>query len=462
MTALQRIRTTPFPTPQSERGLVAKLSSWAACLLLAACSTTHYTVNPPLAAGRGASGYSERNLAQDGERGGPSVTLAFSGGGYRAAAMAHAVLEVLRDTRFGTVDASRRLLDHVDAISAVSGGSLTAMDYALHGERHFADFDERVLSTDLETALLRHSLSPVGLWRQTSARWGRGDVLQQLLDERVFAGRTFADLPRRRPMVYVNATELTGGRRFEFTQDRFDALCSDLDGVPLARAVAASMAVPVLLSPITLWDYAASCPVGGQGPHPPGVSRGHLHLVDGGLADNTGLRRVTELEPTAPQMLRSSRSADAGKSPLQVLIVVNAQVAAEPLQQEPPDTPNVLRQMREAVDLLIDRDSARQLMTLADAVERWRRASTTRAAARDIRVIEVGVAAARDRGAAEGIRRIRTGLRIDSDELQRVRAFVRGELAADPAWRQLLHDLDEAVASPATLIAGAEAPGSSR
>ena len=36
-------------------------------------------------------------------------------------------------------------------------------------------------------------------------------------------------------------------------------MCSDLDPFPIAYAVAASSAVPFLLSPITLRNYAGSC-----------------------------------------------------------------------------------------------------------------------------------------------------------------------------------------------------------
>ena len=49
---------------------------------------------------------------------------------------------------------------------------------------------------------------------------------------------------------------MTLGARFEFTQDQFDLLCSDLTDVPVARAVAASSAFPILLSPLTLHNYA--------------------------------------------------------------------------------------------------------------------------------------------------------------------------------------------------------------
>ena len=46
-------------------------------------------------------------------------------------------------------------------------------------------------------------------------------------------------------------TDMTAGQEFSFTQDFFDWLCVDLNDVEIARAVAASSAVPLIFSPIT-------------------------------------------------------------------------------------------------------------------------------------------------------------------------------------------------------------------
>jgi NTE family protein len=54
------------------------------------------------------------------------VLLAFSGGGTRAAAMSYGVMQELRDTVIDVDGKSVRVLDEVDAISSVSGGSFTA------------------------------------------------------------------------------------------------------------------------------------------------------------------------------------------------------------------------------------------------------------------------------------------------------------------------------------------------
>ncbi|HXX82059.1 MAG TPA: hypothetical protein VEI46_10955 [Thermodesulfovibrionales bacterium] len=59
-------------------------------------------------------------------------------------------------------------------------------------------------------------------------------------------------------MIIINATDMTYGIRVGFTQDMFDAICSDVSHFPVAGSVAASSAVPIVLTPITVRNYAGS------------------------------------------------------------------------------------------------------------------------------------------------------------------------------------------------------------
>ena len=152
-----------------------------------------------------------------------------------------------------------------------------------------------------------------------SPRYCSSDLAAEYYDHLLFKGATFADLTPRpgRPFLIVNATDLAIGARFEFTQDQFDLLQSDLSKFPIARAVAASAAFPPYLGPVVLKNYSADHPV----PEPEwiqsafsnsaassrlkdlalqersyvdGDRRKFIHLVDGGIADNLGLRGPVE------------------------------------------------------------------------------------------------------------------------------------------------------------------------
>ena len=168
----------------------------ALVVLLAGCATR--PVNPPIE--RVAPDHGYRYQARQAADRDPAtlVVVAFSGGGTRAAAFAYGVLEALRDTRFADATGrERRLLDHVDIVTGVSGGSFTALAYGLYGERLFDEFVPRFLARDVQGELLRRFASP---WRWpalAAAGYGRSEIAAELYDEWLFGGATFADLARQ-------------------------------------------------------------------------------------------------------------------------------------------------------------------------------------------------------------------------------------------------------------------------
>ena len=171
------------------------------------------------------------------------VVLAFSGGGTRAAAFSYGVLEALKDTEVIRRDGQReRLLDSVDVITGVSGGSFTALAYGLYGDRLFGEYEQRFLKRNVQGELIARLLNPIYWGPLSSPYWGRSELAADLYDEILFNGATFADLQRGTgPMITVSATDLNSGARFYFTQRMFDILCSDLSAVRLSRAAASSI-----------------------------------------------------------------------------------------------------------------------------------------------------------------------------------------------------------------------------
>ena len=419
-------------------------------MLLSACSTQHYVLNQPLTELPGPRGYSVRNLERAGNTDSLNIVLALSGGGFRAAALSLAVMEVLHETAI-TWDGHRTtLLDEVDFISGVSGGALPAAYYGLHRDAFFARFPAQVLRKDLQGRLMGRAMSPSGFWRQTSLRYGRGDLLQEVLDEEVFHGATFAELSRRRPMIYINATDMRHGSRFEFSQDQFDYLCSDLSSVPLARAVAASMAVPVVFSPITLWNYTETCPFNldlYKFESDIGKAQ-YIHLVDGGLADNIGVRMPLEIISSRGGIIEATRQAGFRGVRKRVFILVNAQVQPDFEEDSSPNTPGIVRQLRAAIDVPIDRYSSDSVNLLRSAIARWKAqiadASDERLGdyiSRDTEfyVIEVSL---RDLPREfRDLKSMATSLRLTDAELERMRAFVRDALSNNPEWQRLNGEL---------------------
>ena len=281
-------------------------------LLITGCA--HFPVNAPLPTLDPDSGYRFRNVAPQEISDDLLLMLSFSGGGTRAAALSYSVLEELAKTKVGPPDQQHRILDDVGLISSVSGGSFTAAYYALWGDRIFSDFEPRFLKKHVQTGLLLRVLAPWNQVRLASPKFSRSDLAAEYYDHLLFNGATFADLNAQesRPFLSINATDVASGARFEFTQDEFDLLHSDVSKFGISRAVAASSAFPVYLTPVVLKNYSTENPqaepewiqeiiqnpaasgrlrfVASQAQSYLDKRRRFIHLLDGGLADNLGLR----------------------------------------------------------------------------------------------------------------------------------------------------------------------------
>ncbi|MEN6623053.1 MAG: patatin-like phospholipase family protein, partial [Smithella sp.] len=203
----------------------------------------HYPINAPLERYE-PHGYIPQNLVNPNNSEKLLVILSFSGGGTRAAAFSYGVLEELRESKVAFNGSQHRLLDEVDVISGVSGGSFTAAYYGLFGERIFEDYESRFLKKNIQGDLTtRIFLNPINWFRLSSPYFDRSDIAAEYYDKNVFEGKTFGDILKRRgPMVLINATDMSLGQRFTFNQTVFNAICSDLLVFPVARACAASSA----------------------------------------------------------------------------------------------------------------------------------------------------------------------------------------------------------------------------
>ena len=222
----------------------------------------HFPDNPRLATSIKDTGYRYSAVRPKPSYDKPFVLLGFSGGGTRAAAFSYGLMEELRRVEYQPANgATTRLLDHVEIISSVSGGSFTSAYYGLFPERFFNDFADRFLYRNVQGDLLLQMFNPYNWFRLASPDFSRIDLADEYYNDTIFEGRTFASLinnPKgQSPFLVLNATDIGITHRFEFTQDQFDLLCSDLSGVTLSRAVAASSDFPVAFAPLTLDNYKA-------------------------------------------------------------------------------------------------------------------------------------------------------------------------------------------------------------
>ena len=343
------------------------------CLLLAllvsACATR--APNPPLTDDE--NGYFFRNHLPRHNSRSLFVVLAFSGGGTRSAAFSYGVLEKLRDTTIVIDGQPRSLLDEVDVISSVSGGSYTAAYYGLYGKRLFSDFESRFLYADVEDELSALVFNPLNWPSLMRDSYNRGDLAARWLDDNLFDHKTFADMSKGElPYVILNASDLNTGMTFSFIQQQFDFLCSDMDHYPVANAVMASSAVPVLFGPITLVNHDTGCEqkqnlwdtwVGPSLQSDSILQRRYqvaraleryydpkrmplVRLVDGGVTDNLGIRG-SMISPVAHYghalEMRGAFSPVALKKIRRVLVVIaNAQTYHDYPWSEDAEDPGIV------------------------------------------------------------------------------------------------------------------------
>jgi NTE family protein len=452
----------------------------AVALGLAGCASTRPWINaplPPLARGE-VDAPAPAWSALDEERMSVYGVLALSGGGARAAAFGYGVMQELKATRIAWHGRDSTVLDEIDTVHGVSGGSIVAAYWAAFGDATFPAFEQEFLRQDFQRSLVVRSLRPDNTWRMTSPWFGRSHLLAQRLDE-LFRGVTFGQMQARAgaPQLLVSATDLTLGTPFEFSPEQFALICSDLAGVPLSFAVAASSAVPLLLSPMTLQNHAGHCPrplpepdvvVGVHGhqsqllvsqaqSYVDAEQRPYIHLVDGGVADNLGVRRPLEKVIAEGGLVRAG-TAGGPRHAVHRLFIIAVNSEREPgyridLSDRTPDTMQVL-------DSLLfgsgGQGTRETLALLRHAIRSWQQEMQARGHeseglfAPDLQLFLVTVNL-RDLPGHEGraLLRVPTAFTIGDDDVTRLIAAGREALRASPDFRALVASLGgAATASP--------------
>jgi NTE family protein len=456
-------------------------------VLLGGCATR--PINPPITQADPGTGYRyevRQSRSKDNSKE-AMVVLAFSGGGTRAAAFSYGVLEFLRRTQIvGPKGNTVRLLDEVDLIAGVSGGSFTALAYGLYGEKLFDEYEARFLKRDVQGEIVARAFSPTNWPSLASPAWGRSELAAQLYDEILFNGATFGDLDRRDgPMILATTTDLSTGSRFVFNQGYFDVICSDLNAVRLSRAASASSAVPVVLSPVTLNNYGGTCNsrlpawtapfLNDADPPRPAArairtlksvqaygdsaQRPFLHLVDGGVADNLGMRGVLDTFEILEALTESGVRTPLDNVRRIVVFVVNS--LSEPptdwdMSEAPPGT---VATMLKSAGTPIDRNSFENVEQLRDMAAKWRTmrlianskamaANTDPVVAKALRVpqaeiyaIDVSFAALADKAEFAYLNQQPTSFVLPPEAVDRLRAAAGTIILASPEFQRLLTDI---------------------
>lgn len=477
-------RRFKFATRLSSKAgrLSALFGAALGAVLLAGCAVR--PVNPQLTHYEPDAGYrwSARPPLRDND---PKtlLILAFSGGGTRAAAFSYGVLEELRRTQVGASGSAHTMLSEVDVISSVSGGSFTSLAYALYGEQLFDHYEQQFLKRDVQGELLKRLFDPLTWPKTLSSGFGRSELAEQYYEEILFHGATYADIVAKpTPTAIANATDIDTGLRWSFSATNFDIICSDLSKMHLARAAAASSAVPVALSPVTINNYGGTC--GYRNPpwleaaiqprtrawpgnraqqryltlqsYENGRERPYIHLVDGGLAGNLGVYPLVEALQEA-EVSEAFRKA-VGVEGLRriVLVIVNAYTAPNLGWSKREAAPSSVELLLQAVSVPIDRFSYESVDALEDLITEWklrRQVAVDRlrlkgepipadmASPLEFSVVDASFDAVRDPAERKYLLNLPTTLSLPPEAVDRLRAAAAQVLQDSVAFRKLVDEL---------------------
>jgi NTE family protein len=429
-------------------------------LLLGGCTTYGVVDNPPMQKIDLDAGYSWRALAEHRSDQDLVVMLSLSGGGTRAAALAYGVLQGLRDTMIEVDGKQVSLLKEVDYISSVSGGSFTAAYYGLYGDRLFEDFEQDFLLLDVEGHLLWGLLNPLE-WIRPG---GRTEMAIRYYNEKIFHDATFADMNTEDgTLILINASDLAHGVRFSFIQDYFNLLCSDLDSFSVARAVTASSAVPILFLPVVLENYrdcdtshlpwlerirkhAGTDPLMNQMVKDidsllDKQERRYVHLVDGGITDNLGLRARYELITLAGGAQASERSLH--HKPPSHLIIISVDASTDPKSSMDQSTaePSIIKTIGAMTDVQLHRYNTGTLELVENSMKQWSKALSTPEHPVTPYFIRIGEQQITSSQHRLFFNQIPTSFGLSKEQVDRLVVGGRRMLLDDPEYRKLVTDL---------------------
>lgn len=432
-------------------------------LIASGCASYGVIVNDTIPTPQPEKEYSIRTHIAADKNANMSLTLTFSGGGTRAAALAYGVMQELRDTTYMSEGKQVRLLDEVDVISSVSGGSFTSAYYGLHGDGMFETFEDTFLRKDVEGKLIGQVLNPLH-WL---GRKGRTQRAIEYYDKEIFHGATFADMMRPgAPLIVINTSDLAYGARISFIQEYFDLYCSDLLTYPISNAVTASSAVPVIFNPVVIENYADCSGVNTEWvadlrnladasgdvelealasdleSYSDKVQRKYIHFVDGGITDNMGLRAMYDIISVSGGANAFVKKTQYKRPNKAIMIAVDA--STEPVldMDVTNKEPSIAHSISAVTGVQLHRYNIATLDLVENAFGKWMDDLSTTDVSIEPYFIELSFENLQSPDARLFFNKVPTSFKLSNEQVDKLIAAGRQLLREHPEFKRLVADLN--------------------
>jgi NTE family protein len=268
-----------------------------------------------------------------------------------------------------------------------------------------------------------------------------------------------------RPMVVINASDLSHGVRFSFIQDYFNLLCSDISSFPVSRAVTASSAVPIVFNPVVLENFSG-CPdlvaerrpliekriqedaelralYNGVETYSDKEIRKYIHFVDGGITDNMGLRSMSDVIEFGGGL--KTYLQRKGEGPPDVIVLISVNASTSPLTEMDGSTkqPSIAKSMGSMSSVQLHRYNVATVELIKAQLDTWAKDLSTPEHQVTAYFIEVSFENIRQPELRLFLNKVPTSFKLTDEQVDKLTSSARELLKSDPVFQKLLSDFGQ-------------------
>ena len=272
------------------------------------------------------------------------------------------------------------------------------------------------------------------------------------------------------PLILINASDLGYGVRFSFVQEYFDLLCSDIATFPVARAVTASSAVPLVFHPVVVQNYhhckregkpewllaaverVADDPeliqvVKGLETYYEEDRRKYAHFVDGGITDNLGLRAIYEVIEVTGGAVTYYKEVGVKPPRYGVVISVNASTDPESAMDMSNEQPSIAETISAMSNVQLHRYNDATLDVMQDILKDWTEALSTPERQVTPYFVQIGFSDIEQSEVRRFFNQIPTSFSLTEEQVDKLIEAGHELLRNNPDYQRLLADLGGAQVS---------------